>query len=319
MLHCLILLMGQATAPSAVQGSIPVPVRLTTDGDWKGHVRISPDGTALHFTRIRPTKERGPLMELAVVPLGKKDQGQNSGIPTLLGDIKPLLKPDPGIPQFDAHIHPDGSRISYVHDILQGTDGKLHIHTARIDGTESKIAIPYVAFEESPRWSPDGKQLLWVSTRNGNQELYKSGPQGEGIVRLTNHPDADNQPWWSPDGKEIVFVSYREGGARLYKMKSDGSSAKRLIPPRSGQGAPGSGLGSEGWPVWSPKGDRIAFSCLVQGQSDIFTVKPDGTDLRRITDHPAQDTFPAWTPDGKALLFCSGRDGGTDIYAVQVP
>jgi TolB protein len=258
-------------------------------------------------------------MELAIVQLGKKDQGQNSGIPIPIGEIKPLLKPDPGIPQFDAHIHPDGSRITYVHDILQGTDGKLHIHTAKIDGTESRIAIPYVAFEESPRWSPDGKQLLWVSTRNGNQELYKSGPQGESIVRLTNHPDADNQPWWSSDGKEIVFVSYREGGARLFKMKSDGSSAKRLIPPRPGQGSPVSGMGSESWPVWAPKGDRIAFSCLVEGQSEIFTVKSDGTDLRRITDHAAQDTFPAWTPDGKTLLFCSGRDGGTDIYAVQVP
>lgn len=302
--------MGQATAPPVSQ--TPVPVRLTTDGDWKGHVRISPDATALHFTRIRPTKERGPLMELAVMPFGKIVPGQNSKDSASFGEIKPLLKPDPGIPQFDAHIHPDGTRITYVHDILQGTDGKLHIHTAKIDGTESKIAIPYVAFEESPRWSPDGKQLLWVSTRNGNQELYKSGPQGEEIVRLTNHPDADNQPWWSPDGKEIVFVSYREGGARLYKMKSDGSGVKRLIPARPGQG-------NEGWPVWSPKGDRIAFSCLVQGQSDIFTVKSDGTDLRRITDHPAQDTFPSWTPDGKTLLFCSGRDGGTDIYAVRVP
>ena len=317
MLHCLILLVGQVAAPANSQ--IPIPIRLTTDGDWKGHIRVSPDATALHFTRIRPTRERGPLMELAILPLGKKDQGQNSGIPIPIGEIKPLLKPDPGIPQFDSHIHPDGSRITYVHDILQGTDGKLHIHTAKIDGTESRIAIPYVAFEESPRWSPDGKQLLWVSTRNGNQELYKSGPQGESIVRLTNHPDADNQPWWSSDGKEIVFVSYREGGARLFKMKSDGSSAKRLIPPRPGQGSPVSGMGSESWPVWAPKGDRIAFSCLVEGQSEIFTVKSDGTDLRRITDHAAQDTFPAWTPDGKTLLFCSGRDGGTDIYALQVP
>ncbi len=283
------------------------PLRLTTDGDWKGHVRVAPDGLMLHFTRILTIGTKSPQMELAAMPLVVREGGAfASGGPAIS-----LLKPNPGIPQFDSHLHPDGSKIVYVHDILQGTDGKLHIHTANIDGTGTKIAIPYVAFEESPRWSPDGKMLLWVSTRHGNQEIYKSGPSGENIVRLTNHPDADNQPWWSPDGKEIVFVSYREGGARLFKMRADGSGVKRLLAPRPGQG-------NESWPVWSPKGDRIAFAGLVKGQSDIFTVKPDGTDLKRITDHPLQDTFPTWTPDGKTLLFCSSRDGGSDIYAVKV-
>ena len=291
----ILLLMGQS------------PSRLTTDGDWKGHVRVSPDGSTLHFTRILTMGTKSPQMELAVMPLSRKDSGGlGSGGPAVA-----LLKPNPGIPQFDAHLHPDGAKIVYVHDILEGTDGKLHIHTANSDGTGTKIAIPYVAFEESPRWSPDGKTLLWVSTRHGNQELYKSGPGGENIVRLTNHPDADNQGWWSPDGKEIVFVSYREGGARLFKMRADGSGVKRLVPPRPGQG-------NESWPVWSPKGDRIAFACLVGGQSEIFTVKPDASDLRRITNNLAQDTFPAWAPDGKTLLFCSSRDGGTDVYAVKV-
>ena len=260
----ILLLMGQS------------PSRLTTDGDWKGHVRVSPDGSTLHFTRILTMGTKSPQMELAVMPLSRKDSGGlGSGGPAVA-----LLKPNPGIPQFDAHLHPDGAKIVYVHDILEGTDGKLHIHTANSDGTGTKIAIPYVAFEESPRWSPD-------------------------------HPDADNQGWWSPDGKEIVFVSYREGGARLFKMRADGSGVKRLVPPRPGQG-------NESWPVWSPKGDRIAFACLVGGQSEIFTVKPDASDLRRITNNLAQDTFPAWAPDGKTLLFCSSRDGGTDVYAVKV-
>lgn len=277
---------------------VPTPVRLTEDGDWKGHVRWAPDGNSLHFTRICEGR-----MELATLPL--KDGRVN-------GSATAFLKPAPGIPQFDAHISPDGQRVAYVHDILQGTDGKLHIYTCAADGTGTKVGIPHKAFEESPRWSPDGKELLWVSTRDGNQELYRSSPSGEHIVRLTNHPGEDNQPWWSPDGKEIVFSSNRDKGARLYKMKADGSAVKRLCPQIAGHG-------NESWPVWSPKGTRIAFSCLVQGQWDIFLVNPDGTEKFRLTDHPSQDTFPAWSPDGKKLVFCSTRDGGTDLYLVDLP
>jgi len=274
------------------------PVRLTQDGDWKGHVRWAPDGTALHFTRIHQGK-----MELAVLPIkdGKPD-----------GEARPFLKPHPGIPQFDAHLSADGQRVAYVHDILQGTDGKLHIYACSIDGTGTKVAIPHVAFEESPRWSPDGKELLWVSTRHGNQELYRSAPNGDRVTRLTNHPGEDNQPWWSPDGARIVFSSNRDGGARLFVMKADGSAVKRLSAPVAGQGA-------ESWPAWSPKGDRIAFACLVQGQWDLFTIQPDGSGRARLTDHPAQDTFPAWSPDGKRLVFCSTRDGGTDLYLLEIP
>lgn len=286
---------ASATPPAAASQT----VRLTTDGDWKGHLRWAPDGSSLHFTRIKDGR-----MELAVLPL---KEGKAAGAAFA------FLKPAPGLPQFDAHLSPDGQRIAYVHDILQGTDGKLNIYICAADGTGAKAAIPHKAFEESPRWSPDGKELLWVSTRDGNQELYRSTPSGENIARLTNHPGEDNQPWWSPDGKEIVFSSNRNGGARLYKMKSDGSSVKRLCSSLSGHGA-------ESWPGWSPKGERIAFSRLVAGQWDLFLVRPvEGAEAMPLAGSAGHDTFPAWSPDGQRIAFCSTRDGGTDLYLVDVP
>ena len=121
---------------------------LTADGSWKGHLQWWPDGSGLMFTRIRRGK-----MEVAVVPAGG-------------GEVVALVKPAPNTPHFDAHPAPDGSRVAYVHDILQGTDGKLHIYACKADGTAAASIIPHKAFEESPRWSPDGKKLAWVSTRS---------------------------------------------------------------------------------------------------------------------------------------------------------
>src|SRR5438552_3903689 len=75
-------------------------------------------------------------------------------------------------PDFDGHWAHDSKKIVYVFDVLHGTDGKLHLLTINADGTDHKTLIPNVAFEASPRWSPNGKQVAFVSTRHGNQEIY---------------------------------------------------------------------------------------------------------------------------------------------------
>jgi TolB protein len=93
------------------------PLRLTTDGSFKQNLQWSPDGKTLLFTRIHEGK-----MALWTMPAAG-------------GDMKRLL-PDHKEPHFDGHFSPDGKRIVYVHDQLQGTDGKLSIHVCIADGTD---------------------------------------------------------------------------------------------------------------------------------------------------------------------------------------
>src|SRR5262245_60001043 len=178
----------------AVSTARPVPeegspaVRLTKDGSFKQHLYFSPDGKRLLFTRIHKGK-----MGLWTV----NTDGD---------DLRPLLVPDPNTPHFDGHFSADGKRIVFVLDILQGTDGKLQINTCDADGKNSKTLIPHKAFEESPRFSPDGKRVAWVSTRFGNQEVCSVAADGSDLQRLTNDPGLDNNPAWSPDGKKIAFA-----------------------------------------------------------------------------------------------------------------
>jgi TolB protein len=155
-----------STPPDSPAG---LPQRLTTDRDFKQHLTWSPDGKKLLYTCIHQGK---------------------MGLWTCDADGKgaaPLLKEL--LPHFDGSWSPDGKQIVYVHDILQGTDGKLQINSVPVAGGTPSVLVPNKAFEESPRWSPDGKRLAFVSTRDGNQEIYVL--EENTVHRLTSAIAAD--------------------------------------------------------------------------------------------------------------------------------
>src|SRR5438477_5572608 len=174
-------------------------IRLTTDAGFKQHLHWSPDGKRFLFTRIHEGK-------MALWTMNADGS-----------DMKRLL---PGLdtPHFDGHWSPDSKRVVFVYDKLEGTDGKLQINVCNADGSDNKVLIPHKAFEESPRWSPDGKSIAWVSTRDGNQEIYSVGLAGGEPKRLTSDLAFDNNPSWSPDGKQIAFASSRSGNSEIHAM-----------------------------------------------------------------------------------------------------
>jgi TolB protein len=272
-------------------GDTLVVTRLTRDGSFKQHLQWSPDSKRLLMTRIHRGK-----MGLWVV------NADGSG-------LRPFLSPVPDTPHFDGHWSADGKRVVFVFDVLQGTDGKLQINTADADGTASKVLIPHKAFEESPRWSPDGRRIAWVSTRDGNQDIYTAAADGTGVHRLTNDVALDNNPSWSPDGKRIAFASARSGNFEIHVMDADGGHLRRLTNHPA----------LDCWPAWSPDGRRIAFTSNRDGNNEIYLMNADGTGLRNLTRHPAQDNYAAWSPDGRRIAFISNRDGGHDVYEMEVP
>ncbi|RLB06780.1 MAG: hypothetical protein DRG50_04710 [Deltaproteobacteria bacterium] len=66
-------------------------------------------------------------------------------------------------------------------------------------------------------------------------------------------------------------------------------------------------------PAWSPKGDKIAFAGQQGGKFHIYTVRPDGAELRKLT-HKGNNEHPTWAPDGRHIAFASNRRGNYDIY-----
>jgi TolB protein len=258
--------------------------------DFLQHLCWSPDGSKFLVTRIHAGK-----MGLWTVSRDGKDWKR------LLGENEQ--------PHFDGHWSPDGKKIVFVYDVLRGTDGNLQIDVMNADGSGRQPLVPHVAFEESPRWSPDGKLVAWVSTRTKNQEIHVIGADGKNERRLTGDPAADNNPTWSPDGKRLAFSSGRAGNFEIYTMAADGGDVRRLTHhPKM-----------DYWPVWSPDGKRIAFTSNRDGNYEIYLMNADGSGQRNLTHHPATDNYAAWSADGRRLAFISNRAGGYNIYVMDVP
>jgi Tol biopolymer transport system component len=161
-------------------------------------------------------------------------------------------------------------------------------------------ATPEVFLNINPSWSPDGRQLVFESSRHGNNELYVINADGTGERRLTYSPSnvENSHASWSPDGSSIVFDSFRGGAFHLYVIRPDGSGERQLTH--------GDAAGVEEFarhPEWSPDGRLIAFDSRRDGNGEYYVIQPDGSALRRLTNTPdAHESHPAWTPDGEVIL-----------------
>ena len=199
------------------------------------------------------------------------------------------------------------------------------------------------------------KQILFVSKRDGNAELYLMNADGTGPRALTANSEHDYSAAWSPDGSRIAFASRRDGHHEIYVMNPDGTGQARLTHEQGLDAAPswspdgrrivfvrgqdGQGtiserleiwaMGSdgsdqarltnnsafEGWPAWSPDGGLIAFETERDGNFEIYVMKPDGSKQTRLTRSAEEDRGPSWSPDGSKILFERGRP--RDIYVMS--
>jgi TolB protein len=132
--------------------------------------------------------------------------------------------------------------------------------------------------------------------------LFVTNPDGTGLSKLPSVP-GDTDPAWSPDGSKIALVRFREGGTGIWVVNADGTGTRRITD--GGPEVDGTDLG----PAWSPDGSRIAFARegrpakAATGNTDIYVVNADGTDLVRLTDDPMMEYAPTWSPDGSRIAF----------------
>jgi Tol biopolymer transport system component len=192
---------------------------------------------------------------------------------------------------------PDGMRIIY--HTRSGSDSEIHI--VNWDGTNDvKLAGGSQGQEDDPVISPDGSMIAYFATHTGSWALYVMDPAGNNQHPITANTVFNSVASWSPDSKMLVFTPYHntESPSFVASVNADGSGYKELT--RSSE--------SDGEPVWSPDGSRIAFDCYVNGMNQICSMKADGSDRQTLTHQPGGNTGLAWSPDGKQIAFTSWRD-----------
>jgi Tol biopolymer transport system component len=189
---------------------------------------------------------------------------------------------------------------------LRSGPAEINLYISNADGSAERRLVQPGSLDYNPAWSPKGDWIAFTSERAGSADIYRVHPDGTGIERLTDSPAFDDQAAFSPDGNRIAFVSTRATGrANLWILDVHTHKATPLT----------TGDGGDFRPAWSPDGQWIAFSSdrgsdlpVAKGRwerlhlVDIYIVHPDGSGLRRVTQHGNFCGTPNWMPDGKSLL-----------------
>lgn len=199
---------------------------------------------------------------------------------------------------------PDGSRIY----LDSSWTPNIHIWSVAPDGSDPVMEPPFTEFDGLPGVSPDGTLIAWDGGNEDGSEqgIYVRELGASTATRLTTGPSNgyDSSPDIAPDNSRVVFTRLYNAGTRveIWSVGSDGTGLRRLL----------SGGRRWGDPHYSPDGSKIlvqAYDELAnQGRnSNEFTMRPDGTGLRALTNAARGEFFFSgdWSPDGQHIAYVS--------------
>lgn len=212
----------------------------------------------------------------------------------------------------DPQISPDGERVAYVlrtPNVMTDT-WYTNVWLANMDGSEATLLTSGEFRDSSPRWSPDGTRLAYVSNRNGNPQILVHSMESRESIAITEpgRPPADIA--WSPDGSQIAFTSIV--AAQL--------TAPVALPPKP-EGAK--------WAAPARVIERMHYRMdgigfLPEGFRQIFVVSSTGGTARQVSFDNFDHSGPEWSSDGSSLLISATPDGGDsdsiypDLYSITV-
>ncbi len=222
---------------------------------------------------------------------------------------------------------PQGDKIAYLTNrrntfdiyLMSAIDGK---NLGRlVAGERSTDFESMFVLRPGISWSPDGRRIAFAAKANNKNTLYLMNVREKKVTRRFKF-DLDGlfEPTWSPDGKRVAVVGLKDGWSDIYVINLEDDALHRIT----------SDPYDEKHLDWSPDGEWIAISSdrpsvslvfdegkdFTFGQYDIFLIRPDGSEMRRVTSSEASDIDPSWGPDAEKLAFVSDRTGVKNIFVM---
>jgi TolB protein len=186
-------------------------------------------------------------------------------------------------------------RITFPTEESGGEIGDVWVVNADGSGERNLTGGDRVSKEGRPAWSPNGRNIAFVSYRNGGG-VFVMRRDGSGVRRLTRELAWD--PSWSPSGRMLAVASEPgPSSSRIGVVSARGDHVRWVMRHNSDAGEPD----------WSSRG-KIAFARYTGRRDEtieVFSMSGDGTGQRRLTRNRSADASPAWSPDGAQIAFHS--------------
>ncbi|HUF53708.1 MAG TPA: S9 family peptidase [Dehalococcoidia bacterium] len=245
----------------------------------------------------------------------------------------------------DPNVSPDGTLVAYV---VSGPDREkdetqMSIYIAAIDGRTPPRRFTHGTKDHSPRWSPDGRYLAFVSDRGVKSQVFVAPMNGGEARRVTKQKWGIGSPAWSPDSKRLAYTARTGEYTEPKERKGAEKAAPRVIRDlrvrldgvgffderrmhifvadvESGEEQQiTSGDYNDDHPAWSPNGRTIAFTSD-RGRdrhqriwrSDVWTVRAAGGRPRKLTRSRGSAAHPTFSPDGRYVAY-AGHENGDDL------
>lgn len=217
-------------------------------------------------------------------------------------------------------------------------DGQPRIYVLDLAaGTVRRVGDVGNWHDEEPKWSPDGRRIAFSSTRGGggNLDIFVMNADGSGLVRVTDHPAAEQGPAWAADGESLFFTAERDRPGAIYRVWLADKRVERvtlgrdwaIMPAASPDGkhlayavATAHGFqifvrelatgntnqvtsgGGSCRPSWAPDSQEVAFVRIAQEPSRLEVIRTTGTRVI-LEDRTLWSYYPDYSPDGKLIAF----------------
>jgi Tol biopolymer transport system component len=257
-------------------------------------------GTARRLAQCRP--HNGLASTRVACTVLEEDGDRALLIDLASGRSTPLLPTVSAIN--DLQWAPDGSRMAVL---LSIGDEPNRIAIFSGDGRSLLAHTEPAVTDHSPRWSPDGTRLAFISRRFGPQALCVMTANGQDQRPLTRRARGCDSPAWSPDGTRLAFSAALGDSVEVWVVNAAGGGERPLTRTP----------GMDAYPAWSPDGKRIAFAGAAPRGRAIYTIATDGSGRRRLATGLGGMPAPAWSPDGSRLAFYGGTAPDREVWVVH--
>jgi Tol biopolymer transport system component len=259
------------------------------DGDFAGSPVWTPDDRQILFS-----SNRGGLYRLWMVPV------DNPGPVRLLGSMGENIH----VPAISSN-----GTLAFSHRLSRCNIWRIEARSL-LAGKQvhPALAIASTREEDSPKVSPDGQHLAFVSDRSGFKEIWESKLDGSDAVALTSMNSVGvGSPAWSPDGQSIAFDARISGKPDIYTLSLSGDAKPARITADAS---------SNVVPAWSVDGRSLYFSSSRSGSRQVWKIALATGQTEQITRAGGFAVFPA--PDGKTVFYTKDRTAITQLWQLDL-